>query len=156
MENITGFRNNVSEKESLITLSSNATNNLAEIGEWGKFLSVVGFCFIGLIIVGGILMGLFFSVFSSSLGIQNQLPFHNFGIILIYLVIGVVYFYPIYFLYNFSTNIKAGLKQKNEMQVDKAFKNLKSHYKFIGILTIIFLALYAVLFLLGILGSLVI
>ena len=38
------------------------------------------------------------------------------------------------------------LQSRSESEMDNALKNLKSHYKFIGIATIIFLVLYLLMF----------
>ena len=38
--------------------------------------------------------------------------------------------------------MKKAIEKKNNENLDDAFKNIKSHYKFAGIFTIIFIALY--------------
>jgi hypothetical protein len=61
---------------------------------------------------------------------------------LIYVFIGLLYFFPVYYLFKFSSQVRTALINKNSQQLDSAFENLKSHYKFIGILMIITLSIY--------------
>ena len=132
-ENIidTGSYNN-----SQLTVSPLASGYLNETGKWGKFLAIVGFCFVGLIVM----LGLFAGTIFSSMG--EALPFPGFLMGLIYVAIGLLYFFPVYYLFKFSNQVRTALISKNSQQLDSAFENLKSHYKFIGILMIITLSMY--------------
>ena len=132
-ENIidTGSYNN-----SQLTVSPLASGYLNETGKWGKFLAIVGFCVIGLIVMIGLFAG---TIFSS---MDEALPFPGFMMGLIYVLIGLLYFFPVYYLFKFSSQVRTALINKNSQQLDSAFENLKSHYKFIGILMIITLSMY--------------
>ena len=48
--------------------------------------------------------------------------------------------------------MKAALSTKNDDTLSDAFEVLKSHYKFVGVFTIIILSLYALVFLFAMLG----
>ena len=61
---------------------------------------------------------------------------------LIYVLIGLLYFFPVFYLFKFSSKVRTALATKNTQELDAAFENLKSHYKFIGILMIITLSIY--------------
>lgn len=122
-----------------ISIPSQAINNLIETGKWTKFLSIVGFIFIGIMIV----IALFTSAILSNIkGAENALPYPSYLIGIIYILIAGLYFFPVLYLYKFSTNVKKSLTTNNLEGFNTATKNLKSHFKFIGILTIIALALY--------------
>lgn len=122
-----------------ISIPSQAINNLIETGKWTKFLSIVGFIFIGIMIV----IALFTSAILSNIkGAENVFPYPSYLIGIIYILIAGLYFFPVLYLYKFSTNVKKSLKTNNLQGFNTATKNLKSHFKFIGILTIIALALY--------------
>lgn len=119
-----------------LTVSPLASGYLNETGKWGKFLAIIGFCFIGLIVLGGLFAGTIFS----SMG--SDLPFPGFMMGLIYVLLGALYFFPVYYLFKFSSQVRAALATKDSHALDSAFENLKSHYKFIGILMIITLGIY--------------
>jgi len=69
-------------------------------------------------------------------------------------LIAFVYFFPLYYLLQFSKKIKKALKTKNDQMLANAFQMLKSHYKFIGVLTIITISLYFLFFISALMGFL--
>ena len=119
-----------------LTVSPLASGYLSETGKWGKFLAIIGFCVIGLIVLMGLFAGTLFS------SMDAALPFPGFVMGLLYVLIGLLYFFPVYYLFKFSSKVRSALMTKNTQELDAAFENLKSHYKFIGILMIITLSIY--------------
>ena len=65
----------------------------------------------------------------------------------IYLVFALLYFLPINYLYKFSSNMKHAISTNNQASLTSAFEYLKSHYKFIGIITLVVIGLYILMFL---------
>ena len=63
---------------------------------------------------------------------------------MIYILLAGVYFVPITYLYRFSVQVKQAVENNNEEEYTTAFQNLKSLFKFLGIFTIVMLAIYAV------------
>lgn len=129
-----------------LMVSPIAASFLHEAARWTKFLSILGFVGIGIMV----LVALFAGAVLSMLPGTSELPFPPAFLSVIYLLIAVLYFFPVYYLYQFSTKLSDALAQKNNSYLETAFENLKSHYKFIGILAIIMLSLYALIFLFGI------
>jgi hypothetical protein len=68
------------------------------------------------------------------------------------LLLVLIYFFPIYYLFKFSAEARAALRLKDEAFLNNAMKFLKMHYRFMGILLIIVLAIYALVFAAFILG----
>jgi hypothetical protein len=64
-------------------------------------------------------------------------------ITVLYLVIAVIYFFPCLFLYNFSVRLRAALRGNDQVKLNQALKSQKTLFKYIGIMTIIILAFYA-------------
>ncbi|NLP57296.1 DUF5362 family protein [Lutibacter sp. B1] len=145
MEDFIEIQDESAENDSTLKLSKKAKTNLSETGKWVYFLSIIGFCFIGLIVIIALFAGTLLSTIG---GDESPFPFPGIFISILYLLMGLVYFFPIYYLFNFANNIKKAIEKKDSESLDKALENLKSHYKFVGILTIIMLAFY-VLFGLG-------
>lgn len=125
-----------------LTISKEAINSLTETAKWTKFLSILGFIFIGLIVV----MAFFAGSMMSFLPTQqiDQMP-NSLGFLftVIYLLMALLYFFPTKYLWNFSQKIKSALANQNEEELDAALSNQKSFYKFFGILIIVFLSIYA-------------
>lgn len=141
-----------SSQEQQLKISDLSKSYLNETAKWGQFLSIVGFIGIGIMV----LMGL---VFSFSFNALQHLPMGNnmpagfsflFG--LVYIVIGIIYFFPCLYLFRFSKKTKDALQLNNEESLTVAFSNQKSVFKFMGIFTVIVLGFYAIMFLIGILG----
>ncbi len=120
------------------TLNSEIKAYLAETARWGYFLSIIGFIGIGFIV----LIGLFFVGFMSTL--MADIPF--FSPILVsssFLIGAALYFFPTLYLYRFSAKMKIALRTDDEAELTTAFQNLKSLYKFFGVLTAIYLSFVA-------------
>ena len=116
---------------------------LAETARWAKILSIIGFVGMGFMIIGGFFFIVAFSVFD----MPSDMPFAPSWIGLLYIVLGIVYLFPLLYLFRFATKMKDALVHLQQSTLDIAFSNLKSLYKFIGIFMIITLVLYAVILL---------
>ena len=123
---------------------------LKETAKWTKFLAILGFVGIGLMVLGSLVM-----LFApSSLMSNGDFPFGGkIFMMLLYLAFAVLYYFPISYLYQFSENTKKAIENNDNNAIRDAFEFLKSHYKFMGILTIILLAFYAIIIFIGIIGA---
>lgn len=120
---------------------------LSEAARWARFLGIVGFIFIGLFVIMALFMG---SMFSSMPGMEGAGALGGGFITAIYLVFAAIYFFPTLYLYRFGTRTKVALANYDTDGLTDGLGNLKSTFKFMGILTIIMLGLYGLLFLIGI------
>jgi hypothetical protein len=129
-----------------LQLNDTAKGFLKEIAKWAYFLSILGFIGVGFIV----LAAFFASAFFAFIGNLTQ-ETHNLGWIggsfvsFIYLSIAAFYFFPFYFLFKFSSKLKIALKNNDSEILANSFENLKSHYKYIGIASIIILSFYALI-----------
>lgn len=114
---------------------------LLEISKWGKFLAIVGYIGIAFLTIVAIAVMIGFSV--ASVELDKGFPMGILGVI--YLVIAIIYYFPVNFLYKFSIQMKKGLESDNKQSIASGFENLKSLFKFMGILTIVILSIYALL-----------
>ena len=134
-----------------LQLTDQAKSFLKEIGKWAMFLSIVGFIFMGLFVLLALLM---FSM-GSAMGSIGGAGIGAFGAAggLVYLIMALIYFFPIRYLYMFASKIKAAFNNSNSQQMTDALENLKSHYKYIGIMMIIVLSFYALAIVIGIVAA---
>jgi hypothetical protein len=113
---------------------------LTEAARWTTFLAILGYIGIGFMVIAALFMmtvGASMSSYKSIMPMGGGLLFS-----LIYLAFAALYFFPVNYLYKFASNMKSALRSNNQAELTKAFEYLKSHYKFIGILTIIVFGLY--------------
>lgn len=140
------------KKLELLTINNNSRNFLKEISKWTFFLSILGFIGITLLIVIGVFSSIVYGeIINTFYG--SQIPF-NLSLVstVIYLLFALLYFFPVYYLYSFSRKTKIALQSKNDEDLSDAFEMLKSHFKFIGVFTIIILSLYALIFIFSLIG----
>ncbi len=107
--------------------------------KWSMFLAILGFIFLGLLIILGLITGTFLSVFNSgetSIGIPEPIM----G--LIFVAAAIICFFPGLFLYRFSKYAAVAVKALDKLYLQKALNNLKLHFVFVGILIIVCLAIY--------------
>ena len=93
-----------------------------ETRKWTFFLSIIGFIGVGLIVLIGLFLGSLIP-FLSGRGL-NTAGFPTFLIGFIYIVIAVIYFFPVYFLYRFSVFAKKAFQTFESGNLHLALKNL--------------------------------
>ena len=145
------MNNPITQLEQL-TITSASKNFLRETAKWAFFLSIMGFIMIGFMLILSIFAN---TIFGMAAAMQPGVP-QNFGMIMTitYLVLAVIYFFPVYYLLQFSNKMKKALQTKNDDTLANAFEMLKSHYKFIGVFTIITISLYILLLVVAMMGAL--
>lgn len=121
-------------------LEDEGINYLNQISKWSKFLSIVGFIFIGLVLIIGVVLGIFMRSGS------DVIPgFDGLFIAVIYIALGLIYVYPVLRLYQFSINAKVAIEEEDTTKLTHSFGRLKSVFRFIGILMIITMSIYALM-----------
>jgi hypothetical protein len=127
---------------------------MLETARWGKFLAIMAFIGMGLILLIGLAMAMFIPMLGAEYAQAAEMGGWGTGFILFYtLVIVTLYIYPAVSLYRFSKYMKLSLNTFNQEQFNTSLRNLKNIFKFVGIITIILLALYGIFFLFAILGA---
>jgi len=136
------------EDQNKFNLNELAVSALRESAKWCMFLAIVGFVGIGLMVIAGLFMAVVMSAIPDDPygGGMGMNPFMAFKAYLggIYILLALLYFFPVYYLFNYAKKTKEALLSFNEGILADALVNLKSHHKFLGIFTIIMLSLYIV------------
>src|SRR5450759_3364512 len=117
-----------------IEIEQETLKHLNTTRKWAMFVAIIGFIFLGLVIIIGAIAGTFLTAFNSgekSLGIPESLMFVPI------LVIAVIYFFPILFLFRFSKYSSRAIQNFDKLEFNKAIKNLKYYFAYFGILIII-------------------
>jgi hypothetical protein len=124
-----------------IEIEQETLKHLNTTRKWAMFLAIMGFIFLGLIIIIGLLAGTFLTAFSSGekgLGIPESFMF------IPILLIALVYFFPVLFLFRFSKHTSHAIQHLDKLELHKALKNLKYFFAYLGVLIIIVFSLYIV------------
>jgi hypothetical protein len=143
-------------EETKMYLTENSKSFLKETAQWAYFLSIMGFIGIALLVLLALFMGTLFTKLGSLGGSAAAMGVLGGGFITaIYLIIAVIYFFPVYYLYQFASKAKVAFATDNNKQLNTSFEYLKSHYKFIGIFTLVITVLYSLLFVFSMMGVII-
>lgn len=132
------------EQEGNLTLQQSSIDYLVETRKWTMFIAIVGFIFLGLSALIVPFVGIFSGVTGQiGVGALTAIPM---------LIILLIYFFPIYYLYKFSSYAKQAERSLDPIAYDNAFLYLKKHYRFVAILLIVILSLYVLFGLVALIG----
>jgi small-conductance mechanosensitive channel len=128
------------------SLTDKAQEYLLTACKWAKFIAIVGFVVMGLVICGiiGALCFMGGNIFDG--------PDNGAITLLIGLVYGAILlanFFPLKYLYNFSIKTREGIETSSTDTITEGIENLKSFFKFIGVFTAIVLGFYAIIIVFG-------
>jgi len=136
MEDFRSLRN-FNRDEDDLKITEIIKSHLTITHKWAKFLAIVASIGMGLLLVFGLIIVIVGMTTSTFGGV-----FSSAALGFLYLAIAALYMAPIIFLNNFSNNLKNALEYTNKEQLQAAFQNLKSLFKFLGIMTIVIIAIY--------------
>ena len=128
-----------------LQIDQQSISYLGETARWAKFLSIVGFVMCGIMIVAAVFAGTImatFSRFGNNDALGSTMGYSGVLISGIYIVLALLCFFPYLFLFNFSVKMQSALRNNDQTNLNISFSNLKSCFKFVGILTIIVLSFY--------------
>lgn len=141
------MENNILHDEGTILLNAEAVDHLRQSGRWSFFLAIVGFIMVGFMIIAAFAITTMMSAMPESPVLGNMKGFIGW----MYGLLALFYFFPIYFLFKYASDVKQAIVANNSEMMAKALGYLKSHHKFLGISIIVLLSLYII----GIIGFIV-
>ena len=125
-------------------LTSKSVIYLLKAAKWGKFLAILGFIVSGLLIAGGIIMSFVLNMVSEEMFPLNM-PFSPKILSLIYIIIAGIFLIPVIFLNSFSNNAIKAVNLSSTEKMTTSLKSLKNLFVFVGISTVVLLALYTII-----------
>ncbi|MFM6936016.1 MAG: DUF5362 family protein [Flavobacteriales bacterium] len=135
-----------------IIVSEQSKEFLLETAKWARFLSIVSFVALGIMALVGVSVSFSAFLFSNETNPSNAAFAPALGIL--YIALGAVYFFPTIYLFRFSSQLKSAILEVDSETLESGFENLKSLFRFTGILTIVTLSFYALSILLVIVSVL--
>ena len=124
-----------------LSVDAQARSFLSETAKWGKFLAILGFILCVFIVLAGVLVATNYEEFDKAINpVKEMGP----AVGIVYVVGAIIYFFPCLYLLRFSNQTKTALASDDQTKLTSAFKNLKSMFRFVGVLTIIVIAIYIV------------
>lgn len=123
--------------------------HLSETARWARFLAIIGFVSLVLMIL--IIIGAF--VYMGTEGSANAMfPGMGVAMAVYYIIIAAIWFIPLLYLLRFSGAMRTALNGNDQQALNTSFLNLKACFKFVGIVTIILLVLSLLGLVFGVVG----
>ena len=122
-----------------------------EAAKWARFIAIVGFIFCGILVLFAFFAGTIFATLTAGLG--GYAPIGGGLFTIVYLVFALLWFFPFLYLYRFASQMQLALHHKEQLKLQNSFKNLKSYFRFMGILFIVVLSIYALGIVMAIVGG---
>lgn len=129
------------QEDRKIEIGSEILNNLNSTRKWTTFLSVLGFIFLGLLIVAGLTTSLFLTTFKTQ---EANLGIPESAMIIIFVVVGAIFFFPVFFLFRFSRKTRDAIQNLDSKKLLKGLNNLRLYFTYIGVMVIVVLSIYVV------------
>ncbi|MCE1198024.1 MAG: hypothetical protein LWW85_03555 [Marinilabiliales bacterium] len=130
--------NSIAEKDPM--LNYQIKQDLLETSRWGKILALIGYVGLGAMVLFFLLMVIRVSFATAiSRGLQMS------ALAFFYVIVVALYVFPITYLYRFSNQIRKAVLTDEEMLLTTAFHSLKKLFRFMGIMTLAILSLYALI-----------
>ncbi|MDR0487610.1 MAG: hypothetical protein LBG91_05125 [Treponema sp.] len=134
-----------------VFLSETMLRYLKEASPWLRFAGILGFIGCGFITFGGLI---FMIIALTNSGLADDFgQFPLWLVALIYVPLGVLFFFPSRFIYNFGSKIRNYQFSNSEQDLELAFKNNKSLWKFLGIMSIVNLAFIPLSVVMAVIGG---
>ena len=121
---------------------------LKEAAPWLRFIGILSYIGCGFIVLIGVGLMIAMPLLSDFTDLYAGLGGAATGII--YIISGALMYLPARFTYNFGAKIRSYLQSNNEFDLEMAFKNNKSLWKFYGILYLISIAAIPVIIIIAI------
>ena len=139
------------------TLTDTMFKYLSDTSPWLRFIGIMGFIGSALMVLGGVTCAVFLPIIAcifdeaSPFFSSIMIDFSMMVLPALYLVgAGVLMFIPALYTFRFGTKIRRYVMTNSESELELAFKNNKSLWKFQGILMIIGIAAIPVMIVIGI------
>ena len=126
-------------KKNSIEIDQVTLNNLNITRKWTMFLAVIGYIFLGLYVILGLLAGTIMSAFKSGETIFG-LP-ESFTLIAVP-VSAIILFFPGIYLLRYSKYMASAVSKLSKEDLHLSLKNLKKYFVYQGLLVIFILVLY--------------
>ena len=141
------------EEVGSLWITEDVRSYIYDMAKWARFLSIVGFVFSAMIVLSAFSTGALMTGLAASSPGNPLLALGATGLTIIYLLVGLIQFYPSFLLYKFSTAAMQAVLFADQEGLSTAMAKLKSFFKFWGILTIVFLVFYILAVIAAVMGA---
>jgi predicted lysophospholipase L1 biosynthesis ABC-type transport system permease subunit len=132
--------------------------NLNATARWARFLAILGMIMLFIAAVAVIFAIFLMSGMGGKIGVETNSPVSftgpiGIGVGAFYILLLLIWFFPLLYLLRFANRMLFALARNDQQALNNSFLHLKTCFRFVGIVTIIVLILYALVILYIIFGT---
>ena len=143
------------QKEMKLAVTEEMRSYFYEMAKWANFLAIVGFAFAGLTIISAFTIGAVMNTNPQMSAAAKMMgPAASVVFTIMFLLIAFAIFYPSLLMFKYASKAKLGVLYGEQASLVEAIAKLKSLFKFFGVITIVYLGLYALMILSTLMGGL--
>lgn len=142
------------QSELKLVVSEEMRSYIYEIAKWASFLAIVGFVFTGIMVISAFTVGAAINsnpqmlAMATTIGSAASIIFT-----IMFLLVAFAIFYPSLLMFKYAAKAKLGVLYGEQASLDEALGKLKSLFKYWGVITIIYIALYILMIISTVLGG---
>lgn len=154
MDNFNDLHHTNVQQNDTNLLTNDGILHLRETVKWSKFFSILSIIWLTIFLIS--MLSLSFIGVGTAVAADPLIGgLGSIGMIFIFLVTAAFYIYPIYALFKFSQHIRIGLDNHDNFHITEGLRHQKGLFRYIGIITILIIGFYVLIFLFsGIIGLL--
>jgi ABC-type multidrug transport system permease subunit len=128
-----------------LQLDMTAKDHLRDTAKWARFLAIAGLAGLSIIVVVSAIV----AIAAGNEGVNTyddpaSRSAEIAGTIIGMLILVALYFFPCYFLLRFAAKMNRALVGDDTVALNESLRNLKITFRYLGVVTIIFIVLFAI------------
>jgi hypothetical protein len=139
-----------------LTIDPVTKSHLSETARWAKFLAITGMIFLFLMVLfmtlGSTIIFSRFRELETADG-SNMASYASVAMAVYMIIIAVIWFFPLLFTLRFANGMKRALAGNDQAALNNAFQNLKVCMRYLGVITIVVLTLYAIIIVVALISA---
>ena len=140
---------NTEQSHPQLIVTENMRSYIYDTAGWAKFLAIAGFIVSGLMLMAAFSVGAIMGILNAaSGGVYGALGTGVLTFVFIFYTLLILY--PSVMLYLYASQAKQGVLYGDQQSLESSLNKMKSFFKFYGIVTIVMIAMYALVFVAGI------
>jgi hypothetical protein len=136
-----------------LQVDTEVQQHLSDTAKWAKFLAIVGFIFCGILVLATLMNLSNSNSRSESYYYRRTETMSPTLTLFVMVVFAAVWFIASLYTYRFAVKMRTALTGVDQISFNDSLANLSRNYKFLGIVTIVYIGLIILLLVVGILSA---
>ena len=142
MDNLKESRENAASAD--LNLSPSVQKYLKTAARWAKFLALMGFVFVGLMILAGLFIGVIYNITESDMMMDQEMSIPSLLLSFLYISLAVILLIPNLFMNSFANKMVKSIENRDEILLSKSFRSLKNWFLYFFLSVVVLIILYVV------------